>query len=311
MPKWKKLGRVFDTSHIPEWSKTHATKTTALLCGNYVRVFFSTRDENILSFPIYADYHIDNLTKMINMSQQPLMDLGKPGTFDDAGVVPSYACHVNNKIYLYYIGYNKTALTSFYVSIGLAISSDGGDNFTRAYEGPIIGRNKYNHYIVTGPNIIREDNDWKMWYSAGTSWLKVDNQYEPQYEIRYAESDNGIDWQYSDQTCIACNHPNEALGKSSVIKHNNTYHMWFSYRDSVDYRDGKGSYQIGYASSPDGKNWVRDDKNAGIAKSEQGWDSKMICYGNVIKIGQDYYMYYNGNGFGQNGFGLAVLESID
>ena len=311
MPKWKKLGRIFDTSHLPAWTKTHAHKPAALLCGDYVRLFFSTRDENIHSFPIYAAYHIDNLTKMTNISQHPLMGLGKPGTFDDAGVMPSYACYVDDKIYLYYIGHNKPFLTSFYTSIGLAISNDGGDSFARAYEGPIMGRNKYNHYIVTGPTVIREDNHWKMWYSAGTSWLKVGDKYEPQYEIRYAESENGIDWQYSDKTCLACTHAREALGKPSIIKIGNIYHMWFSYRDSVDYRGGKGSYQIGYASSPDGKNWVRDDENAGIIKSEQGWDSEMICYGSVIQIGQNYYMYYNGNGFGQTGVGLAILESID
>ena len=35
----------------------------------------------------------------------------------------------------------------------------------------------------------------------------------------------------------------------------------------------------------------------------------MICYPNVIKVKDKLYMFYNGNGFGQSGFGYAELEN--
>ena len=86
------------------------------------------------------------------------------------------------------------------------------------------------------------------------------------------------------------------------------YHMWFSYRSWRDYRGGKGSYRIGYAQSKDGKHWDRDDSKAGIDISDNGWDSEMIAYGNIIDTPHGRYMFYNGNGYGLTGAGLAVME---
>ena len=33
----------------------------------------------------------------------------------------------------------------------------------------------------------------------------------------------------------------------------------------------------------------------------------MICYPNIISVNGKYIMFYNGNGFGESGFGFAEL----
>ena len=78
--------------------------------------------------------------------------------------------------------------------------------------------------------------------------------------------------------------------------------MWLSYK-TLDQ-----TYRIGYAESDDGINWTRFDERAGITISEEGWDSEMIEYPYVFNHKGKKYMAYNGNGYGQNGAGLAVLE---
>jgi hypothetical protein len=79
--------------------------------------------------------------------------------------------------------------------------------------------------------------------------------------------------------------------------------MWFSYRS------GNGTaYRIGYAHSADGKIWDRKKKSS-IDVSKSGWDSKMTCYPFVFDHKDKLYMLYNGNDYGKNGFGLAVLEN--
>jgi hypothetical protein len=50
---------------------------------------------------------------------------------------------------------------------------------------------------------------------------------------------------------------------------------------------------------------MRRDKNAGIALSKNGWDSKMICYSHVFQFDGDYYMIYCGNEYGRDGLGIA------
>jgi predicted GH43/DUF377 family glycosyl hydrolase len=87
--------------------------------------------------------------------------------------------------------------------------------------------------------------------------------------------------------------------------------MWFCYRSISDFRDGKGSYRIGYASSKDMINWKRDDQKAGIDVSEEGWDSKMITYPYIVQNEDQLIMFYNGNGFGENGFGYATASIND
>lgn len=77
--------------------------------------------------------------------------------------------------------------------------------------------------------------------------------------------------------------------------------MWYSYRG------GMNTYRIGYAESGDGINWERTDGNVGIDISPDGFDSKMIEYPFVFSHNEQHYMLFNGNEYGQTGFGLAVM----
>ena len=79
--------------------------------------------------------------------------------------------------------------------------------------------------------------------------------------------------------------------------------MWYCFRDSEDYRDGRGSYRIGYATSPTGCKFDRREDEAGITVSDSGWDSTMTCYPSSCRVDGRTSMFYNGNGFGQTGIG--------
>jgi hypothetical protein len=78
--------------------------------------------------------------------------------------------------------------------------------------------------------------------------------------------------------------------------------MWYCYAV------GHGGYRIGYAESDDGINWQRKDDKVGIDVSDEGWDSEMVAYPYVFEHDGEKYMLYNGNGYGETGFGYAVLE---
>jgi hypothetical protein len=84
--------------------------------------------------------------------------------------------------------------------------------------------------------------------------------------------------------------------------------MFFCYRYSSDYRGKARGYRIGYASSTNLTDWIRDDSKAGIDVSEEGWDAEMISYPHVFELDGHTYMAYLGDHVGRYGFGLAVLE---
>ncbi len=101
----------------------------------------------------------------------------------------------------------------------------------------------------------------------------------------------------------------EAQASPDVLLYNGKYHMFFCYRQASDYRKNKvRSYRIGYAFSYDIISWTRDDSQAGIDVSEDGWDSEMIAYPHVFELDGNIYMFYLGNQVGRYGFGLAQLE---
>jgi hypothetical protein len=76
--------------------------------------------------------------------------------------------------------------------------------------------------------------------------------------------------------------------------------MWFCHRGEA--------YRIGYAESDDGRHWRRLPEQVGIEPSESGWDSEMVAYPFVLVHRGRHHLLYNGNGYGRDGFGLAVAE---
>ena len=88
--------------------------------------------------------------------------------------------------------------------------------------------------------------------------------------------------------------------------------MIYSYRNSLDYRtDKEKSYRLGYAESKNGIIWKRKDNEIGIKMSEKGWDDTMMEYSTGYVLNNKHYLFFNGNGFGKEGFGIAKLMKND
>ncbi len=309
--KWQKKGLIFCPDGHTEWSKTHAQIPTVLVLPDRLRVFFSSRNQFGKSQTGFLDVDIENPSKILYLHPEPVFSFGKPGTFDDDGVMPGSLILQDDRLFLYYTGWNQRVTTSYHLAIGLASSCDHGLSFQRNYEGPVIERALSEPYLVAAPCVLHEKDAWKMWYISGTKWELIENKYEPVYVIKYAHSADGIHWQRPNITCIPQLHENEAFAAPCVLKIKDVYHMWYCYRGSIAYRNGgKGGYRIGYASSKDGIAWERKDEEVGIGLSENGWDSEMMCYPYIVKVDDKLIMFYNGNGFGKTGVGYAILNQL-
>jgi hypothetical protein len=314
--QWNKKGRILIPEKHLKWSVSHAQLPIVdpSIVNGRLRIYFSTRDERNRSLPSWVDVDASNPSKIIGISAGPMLPLGEPGTFDDCGVMPSCIINYQNLKYMYYIGWNVRSTIPFHNSVGLAVSEDGGKNWRRYADGPLWDRSIIEPFFSgTSCVLVDEGGGWHNWYLSCTEWREVSHKMEPRYNIKYATSLDGVLWKRSGHVAIDYKSEEEAgLVSATVIKSSGRFHMWFAYRNIDGYRtDTAQSYRIGYASSNDGKVWQRRDNASGISVSETGWDSDMICYPHVVKLGAEYLMLYNGNGFGSSGFGFATSNRID
>ncbi|WP_294199953.1 hypothetical protein [uncultured Chryseobacterium sp.] len=307
---WKKKGLLFEVkNHTNDKIKSHASIPFALhLADDLFRIYFSSRNVHGKSLPYYIDCKVNNGNiELTGKVIGPILELGKLGSFDDSGIMPSCLVRKNDKIFMYYIGWNPQVTVSYRLSIGLAVSNDNGITFSRYSEGPICDRSMEEPYFNTAPYVLWDDKNWKMWYISCTEWKMIDDYPEPSYHIKYAESEDGIVWKREGIVCLDYDEAAKALGRPCVYQKNNIFKMFFSYRNTEKYRTSKNAgYKIGYAESADGKSWNKLYEHTGIFLSECGWDSEMMEYCHVFEHKGIEYMIYNGNDFGKEGFGYAV-----
>lgn len=316
MFQWKKLGLLFKPHEVTgrSWLKEFAQAPATLIFDDFVRVYFSCRppaDEfgQYVSYTSFVDLDRADLFKVRRVGEQPILPLGGLGEFDEFGTYPVSVIRHGNQVRAYYAGWTRCESVPFNVAIGMATSDDGGATFTKLGNGPVLSYSPDEPFVLSGPKIRFFNGVWYLFYIAGRKWKVVDGRAEPVYKIRMASSSDGIHWNKAGKDLIESRiEEDEAQASPDVFYANGSYHMFFCYRYSSHYRGKEHGYRIGYASSKNLVDWVRDDARAGIHVSPEGWDAEMISYPHVFELDGRTYMAYLGNQVGRYGFGLAVLQ---
>lgn len=310
---WEKQGRVFSPDGRYEWMQSHAQNPTAILLNDRIRVYVNCRpkrgsDGSMTALPTFVELDAKNPAKILRVNDKPLLGLGEAGTFDQFGAMVRGIVREDDHIKMYYAGWNRCLGVPYNHAIGLAISRDGGETFTRYSKGPILSRTHKEPFIQNCPFVQNVDGEYHMWYSTGTGWVEHAGRMESIYVLAHATSDDGVEWRRDGIPCVPVLNDDECQTNATVLKIDNRYHMWFSHRRGVDFRNADRGYRNGYAFSDDLVTWHRDDALSELPLSADGWDSQMICYPEVLKVGDRTIMLYSGNGFGETGFGFALLS---
>jgi predicted GH43/DUF377 family glycosyl hydrolase len=305
--QWQKLGLIYRPDTNRSWMQSHCQLPVAdHIADSRYRVYFASRDEFQRSHVGYIEIDLNRPSEIIDISVGPVLTPGPIGHFDEHGVYPSSIVALGKRKYMYFIGWTRGYREPlFYASIGLAISDDGGRTFHRFSQAPIMDRGEHDPCLVTSPNVLFDAGVWRMTYVSGLGWdQSPDGELHSKYHIKYAESKDGISWRRDGTVAIGFSSKDETnIARPSVLKHGASYRMWYCMAKLPG-----TPYRLGYAESHDILNWVRMDAAVGIDVSENGFDNEMICYPHVVSHGQKLYMFYNGNGFGRDGIGLAILK---
>lgn len=299
---WEKKGLMLKPGRF-EWMVTHAQNPFwEFIEGDKYKIHFAGRDHRNRARGGFAIIDLNESTVPIIYSEKPTLDLGELGCFDDCGIMPSCLINKDGLQYMYYTGWTQRVRIPFTFFIGLSISHDNGMTFKRISKAPVLGCTHADPYLTASPWVELDNGMFRMWYVSGTGWSVETCDSEPKhfYNIKYAESTDGVVWKNDGVTCIDFEQDEYAIARPTVRIENGLYRMWYCYRG------GQKRYRAGYAESKDGIKWERYDDYVGLDVSSDGWDKNMICYPCVINHKDHEYMIYNGNEYGQTGAGLAV-----
>lgn len=299
--KWRKLGLVYKNESILDWQDNSALQPTPIDLGDRIRMYVGFRDKIGISRIGFVDLHPSNPTKVIGVSERPVLDIGRDGAFDESGVVPSAVHKEGDSIFLYYAGYQLGSKVRFSVLGGLAVSRDGGQTFQRHMDTPCFERSNNELLFRVPHTVIKSDGKFRVWYGAGSHFEQGENKTLPVYNVRYLESKDGKNFPSSGRIVLDTIDGEYRIGRPQVIQSSTGWAMFYGYSSEAE------PYKLGYAISEDGIRWLRKDKDIGLGLSEEGWDSEMMAYPSIVKSRGRTFLFYNGNGYGAAGFGVAEL----
>lgn len=315
--KWRKLGKIFDpaTHGLPEGCVGFTQSPQALAFDGFVRVYFSSRERDpngkYVSRPCYADFDPE-LRAPLRVGAAPVMSRGGLGCFDEHGIFPFSPLRHEGRLLAYTTGWTRRVSVSVDTGIGLAIGEPDGASFRRVGEGPVLAASLHEPFLVADAFVRPHGGRLHMWYIAGTGWRRASAEAPPDrtYKLRHAVSDDGVAWEPEGRAIVAdALGPDESQALPTVVRIGALWHMFFCFRESFDFRQANGrGYRLGHAWSDDLVAWTRDDEAGGLARPADGWDSEMMCYPHAFEHAGRVWLLYNGNAFGRDGFGAAVLE---
>jgi hypothetical protein len=300
--RWRNRRLLFEAKGQRGWLGSHAALPVVdRIEGDRYRVYVSSRDRDNRSQIGYFEVDLADPSRIVRVSDAPVLTYGALGAFDDAGVTSACLITHASRKYLYYSGWSLGVSVPFYFYVGLAVSDDGGESFQRVSPAPILERASVDPYLTASPWVLVEEGVWHMWYVSGTGWKREASGVQHHYHIKYACSSDGVDWRRDGTVCIDYASAAEyAMSRPTVVRTGEVYRMWFAARGAA--------YRLAYAESTDRLHWRRDDARAGLEVSRSGWDCEMVAYPCVIHHGGAYHMFYNGNDYGRSGVGYAILE---
>ncbi len=311
--RWRKLGRVFDPTNRAPWMQSHAQVPFAVVLPDRLRVYVSTRgareaDGQFTSHSAWVDLDRSDPMQILAVADQPLIDLGGPGEFDQHGSMAGSVVRIGDRFRLYFCGWTRQQSVPYNWAIGVAESVDG-KRFRKLGPGPLLGPTLVEPYLQACPIVQRDaDGTWRMFYLSGLGWLLDGPKPESVYRLMQATSRDGLTWQRDAQTIIPPLVEHECQTSATILHRDGRHHLFFSYRHGLGFRDdSQRGYRIGYAVSDDLIHWTRDDRHAGLEPTPGAWDGRMVCYPHLCQVDDRTLLFYCGDGFGRDGFGVAEL----
>ena len=99
---------------------------SAIFWNGNLRIYFGAWDKHPVSRITYIDCDPADPGKILAIKDnEPVLDIGQDGSFDENGVFPGHVQVLDKKVFLYYTGFQLGSKVPHFNFGGLALSDDG------------------------------------------------------------------------------------------------------------------------------------------------------------------------------------------
>ncbi|MFN4176646.1 hypothetical protein [Phenylobacterium sp.] len=293
---WRKLGRVLEADGGP-LARSHAMLPTPWVLPDRVRVFYAACDAGMRGRIFSADFAPTPPFRLLSRSAVPVLDVGPQGAFDCDGVNPSQIIEADGRLALLYIGWRRGGAEEPYTLFaGIAFSEDGGASFQRRDE-PLLPPLPGERLFRTAPFIERRRDGWRLLYIGGERFLTDDSGKRlPVYSLMELRSDGPWSWTGPGRELVAPALEAGEIGFGRPVALGGERLML-----SVRTRDG---YELVETSAEPGA-----ARRPVLEGPREAWEAHMTCFGAPCRVGPYDLLFYNGDGFGRTGMGLAWRDA--
>jgi hypothetical protein len=299
---WMPRGRLYGSEVGAWWMSGGAYAFMPLVePDGIVRFFACGRDDQGRSRIGIIRFKWGETPKLLDVTRDPVLDLGDPGCFDMDGVAYPYLVQSHGRLLMYYVGWNKLGGRAPWVTnLGLAVSDDDGSSFKRVTRAPILPRTNDDPIGSASSCIVPHgDGSWTLYYTKLLSWDAGMTPPGPCYNIWKARSTDGVSWSPLNQNVIGHDKGEYALCAPCLHRFGDQTVMFFSARGH--------RYRLFAAPAAADGSFRKINQPLRIVPGD--WDDDMQCYGHVVAIHDRCYIFYCGNGFGRAGVGYAEWKT--
>jgi hypothetical protein len=275
---------------------------TPYVMADRVRVFFASCDDEMRGRVFFADFDREPPFRLIRRSAGPVLDIGPPGAFDCDGANPSHALTTaDGRLTLLYIGWRRGPPEAPYTLFAaVAFSADEGLSFERA-TAPLLAPRAGERLFRTAPFIEAREDGWRLLYIGGDAFAPgPDGRRLPTYSLMELRSDDPWRWDGAPRLLLAPDAASGEIGFGRPVAYERPgegRRLMLSVRTTLGYRLVEGARDF----SPGARPALRPV----IEPPLEPWEREMTCFGAPCVVGGHELLFYNGDGYGRTGVGLA------
>ena len=277
------------------WDDLRVNYPDIIFDGTTYKMWYAGETLTTDGFPWYR-LGLATSSNGVNWSKHnanPVINEGTNGGFVGTPVV----IHDGTLYHMWYSARRFEAGTGFGFEIEYATSPDG-ITWTKFAGNPVIiaSPRSWEEISVFPCEVIYDGTTYQMWYAGGD----LLNTRPERQQLGYATSSDGFTWVKSGSNPVfkpatSVSWDNLSVFPATIVFDGTTYHMWYTGSKERPFNTLSTEPRIGYASSTDGINWMKDPDNPIMGVGESGmWDDFWVGHPRVIFDGTTYHMWYSG-----------------